>query len=82
MSNLCAGFAGTREYDLALTHCSAAIQINDRNWQAYNNRALTHLRLGHLKAAQHDIDRGLEINPESGQLKRVQKLVRTASIRK
>ncbi len=38
MSNLCAGFAGTQQYDLALTHCSAALEINDSNWQAYNNR--------------------------------------------
>jgi tetratricopeptide (TPR) repeat protein len=82
MSNLCAGFAGTKEYDLALTHCSAALQIDERNWQAYNNRALTHVLLGHLEAAQQDIDRGLQINPESGQLRQVQKLVRAASTRK
>jgi tetratricopeptide (TPR) repeat protein len=82
MSNLCAGYAGTQEYNLALTHCSAALEIDDRNWQAYNNRALAHLKLGDLEAAQQDVDRGLEINPKSGQLKRVQQLVRAASIRK
>ncbi len=82
MSNLCAGFAGTQQYDLALTHCSAALEINDSNWQAYNNRALAHFRLGDLEAAQRDIDRGLELNPKSGQLKRVQQLVQAAPTRK
>ena len=82
MSNLCAGFAGTREYDLALRHCTAALEIDASNWQAFNNRALAHFRLGDLAAAQQDLDRGLALNPESGQLKRVQELVQEASIRK
>jgi Flp pilus assembly protein TadD len=82
MSNLCAGFAGTQEYNLAVAHCNAALEIDDSNWQAYNNRAFAFLRLGDLAAAQKDIDRGLELNPDSGQLKSVQKLVREASIRK
>lgn len=82
MSNLCAGFAGTQEFNLAVAHCNAALEIDDSNWQAYNNRAFAFFRLGDLAAAQKDIDRGLELNPDSGQLKSVQKLVREASIRK
>jgi tetratricopeptide (TPR) repeat protein len=82
MSNLCAGLAGTQKYDQALAHCRAALEIDDRNWQAYNNRALVYFRLGDLAAAQRDIDRGLALNPESGQLKRVQKLVDEAPNRK
>ena len=82
MSNLCAGFAGTQDYDRALTHCSAALEIDDSNWQAYNNRALANFRLGDLEAAQKDIDRGLELNPESRELRGVQKLVWEASTRK
>ena len=82
MSNLCAGFAGTQEYHRALTHCSAALEIDDGNWQAYNNRALASFRLGDLEAAQKDIDRGLELNPESRELRGVQKLVWEASTRK
>ena len=75
MSNLCAGFNGTQEYRRAIEHCSAALELDDSNWQAHNNRALAYFRLGNLEAAQKDIDRGLELNPESGKLKRVQKLI-------
>ena len=82
MSNLCAGFAGTQEYQRALAHCTAALELDDHNWQAYNNRALAYLKLGDLAAARQDVNHGLEINPESGQLKRVQKLIADAKPRK
>ncbi len=82
MSNLCAGLAGNKEYNLAIKHCSAALAIDDTNWQAYNNRALAHIGRGDLEAAQKDIDRGLQINPDSGQLRRVQRLVQAAAPRK
>ena len=75
LSNLCAGFAGTAKYDEAIEHCTSAIEINDGNWQAYNNRAIAHVGLGNVKEAQQDVDRGLELNPESTELRSVQQLV-------
>lgn len=79
LSNLCAGFDGQGEYEQALKHCNEALEIDDDNWQAYNNRALAYLGLGDLERAQQDIDRGLELNPDSTELVRVQQLVDQAS---
>ena len=79
LSNLCAGFDGQQDYEQALAHCNAALEIDDDNWQAYNNRALAHLGLGELDQAQLDIDRGLELNPKAKELRRVQALVDLAS---
>ena len=79
MSNLCAGFAGNQDFNRAITHCSAALEIDDSNWQAYNNRALANFGLGDLEAAQNDIDRGLALNPESRELRGVQQLVQAAA---
>ena len=76
LSNLCAGFAGAAAYDQAIKHCTSAIAINESNWQAYNNRAIAFIGLGLAEEAQEDINRGLELNPESTQLLKVQQLVR------
>jgi tetratricopeptide (TPR) repeat protein len=75
LSNLCAGLAGSAEYNRAITHCTSAIEIDDDNWQAYNNRAIAHIGLGHVLAAQKDINRGLELNPGADELQMVQELV-------
>ena len=75
LSNLCAGLAGSAEYDEAVVHCTSAIEINNGNWQAYNNRAIAHVGLGNVDQAQQDIDRGFELNPDSSELWMVQQLV-------
>ena len=46
LSNLCAGYTGTREHDKALEACNQALEINSVNWRAYNNRALALIGLG------------------------------------
>ena len=75
LSNLCAGFDGTAEYERALVHCTAALEIDARNWQAYNNRAVAYLGLGELEAAEVDISRAVALNPRSGKLRRSQRAV-------
>jgi tetratricopeptide (TPR) repeat protein len=75
LSNLCAGLAGNANYDEAITQCTSAIEINDDNWQAYNNRAIAHIGLGEINEAQQDINRGLKLNPDSSELLMVQQLV-------
>lgn len=79
LSNLCAGLIANGNYTRALDSCNEAIEIDDTNWQAYNNRALTYYRLGRLAAAQEDVVRGLALNPTASQLHRVQQLVRNES---
>ncbi len=75
LSNLCAGFDGTAQYERALAHCTAALKIDRRNWQAYNNRAIAHLGLGQLEAAEADISRAVALNPKSKQLQRARQTV-------
>lgn len=75
LSNLCAGFDGNEQFAKAIAHCTAALEINKRNWQAYNNRAVAHLGLGELEAADADITRAVALNPKSKKLQRVQQAV-------
>jgi tetratricopeptide (TPR) repeat protein len=75
LSNLCAGLAGSAEYEKAIAHCTSAIKLDRDNWQAYNNRAIAHIGLGQIGKAQQDINRGFELNPDSSELFMVQQLV-------
>ncbi|NND37414.1 MAG: tetratricopeptide repeat protein [Gammaproteobacteria bacterium] len=64
-SNLCAGYAGTREYDKALGACGEALALNDRNWRAFNNLALTLTGLGRAHEARRALARAFELRPDS-----------------
>ena len=75
LSNLCAGFVGNGEFQLAVVHCTSALDINEKNWQAYNNRGYAHFKLGDFEAAESDINRGLELKPNAHQLKQIKSLV-------
>jgi len=79
LSNLCAGYVGSREYAEALRYCNRSLRLDDRNWHAYNNRSLAYLGMGDLKNAQRDVEKGLAINPQSSSLKTVEKMVQTAA---
>ena len=65
LSNLCAGYAGTGEYDKALTACDEALGFNERNWRALNNRALALTGLGRAHEARRELDKALALRPES-----------------
>jgi tetratricopeptide (TPR) repeat protein len=58
LSNLCAGFVGSEKYALAIVHCTSALELNEKNWQAYNNRGYAYYKLGDLEAARRDVRRG------------------------
>jgi len=75
LSNLCAAFTGDDQHEEAIRRCAAALELDPRRWQAYNNRALAYLGLGDLEAAERDVATGLSINPESTMLRRVQQLL-------
>jgi tetratricopeptide (TPR) repeat protein len=64
-SNLCAGYALLREWAQALEHCNAAIDLDHRNWQSFNNRAAVHSGLGQYDLALTDLRLGLELEPQS-----------------
>ena len=71
LSNLCAGYLLLEQYETALGYCDQALELNDRHWRSYSNRALIYLRLGRYEESRRDIDRGLSIAPKSRELKTV-----------
>jgi tetratricopeptide (TPR) repeat protein len=75
LSNLCAGFVGLRQYDVAIKHCDESLAINDGNWRTWNNRAAAHMGKGMYDAALKDVEAGLERAPESNTLKKTRTIV-------
>jgi tetratricopeptide (TPR) repeat protein len=64
-SNLCAGYAMLKQWDEALPHCNTALQIDQNNWRAFNNRAAIYVAKGNYEHAMADLRAGLEIAPNS-----------------
>jgi Flp pilus assembly protein TadD len=60
---------------LAIVHCTSALELNENNWQAYNNRGYAYYKLGDLEAARRDVGRGLKLRPNARELIRVERLV-------
>ena len=75
LSNLCAGYVGLRQFELAIKNCSDSLAINDSNWRTWNNRAAAHLGKGMYDAALQDVESGLERAPESFTLKKTRAIV-------
>jgi len=75
LSNLCAGYVGIEEFVKALEYCDQALELNDRNWHAYNNRALALLGIGLVVAARDDLEKGFALNPDSATLAKVARMV-------
>ena len=69
LANLCAGYVLLEQYDTALTYCDSALEENERNWRAYNNRALAYVKLKRFVEAEADIARGQELQPNAWSLK-------------
>ena len=71
LSNLCAGYLLLEQLETALEFCDQALDINDRHWRSYSNRALIYLKLKRYAEAERDLERGLSIAPDSAKLKTV-----------
>ncbi len=71
LSNLCAGYVGTKQYALALQACNAALAIRPLNWRTWSNRALAWLGQGRLAQARRDLEAGLRLAPEAHALQEV-----------
>ena len=70
LANLCAGFAALKQYQRALEYCDQSIAIVDDNWRTWQNRAAANLGLGKVDESLRDIQRGLQINPDSDSLQK------------
>ncbi|MEO1518922.1 MAG: tetratricopeptide repeat protein [Bacteroidota bacterium] len=61
------GFAYIQQqsYEKALTTLTEALQADDADAYAYNNRALAHLKMGQLKKAKSDLEHSKAIDPDN-----------------
>ena len=64
-SNVCAGYAALKRWEVALEHCNRALELDRGNWRTYNNRAAVFVGLKKLDLAMTDVNTGLELAPTS-----------------
>lgn len=67
-SNACAGLARLKQWDDALVHCNAALDLDTSNWRIYNNRASIFVEKGLYELALRDLRAGLALAPHSATL--------------
>jgi len=77
-SNLCAGLAMLERLDEALEACNRALELDDRHWRSYSNRALVYLRQERYPEAERDISAGEQLNPHARTLKTLRAMYRDA----
>jgi tetratricopeptide (TPR) repeat protein len=75
-ANLCAGHAALRQFDKGLEYCNQSLEISDSNWRAWQNRAACHLGLGKIEESLRDLQRGLQISPDSDALQKTLAIAR------
>ena len=73
-SNLCAGYALLEQYPEALSYCDEVLEVNDKYWRAYSNRALVYVKLQRFEEAEQDLLKGEAISPNSKTLRAVRKM--------
>ncbi|WP_417492901.1 hypothetical protein [Maricaulis sp.] len=56
LTNLCAGYAATGEYERAVAACDAALELRADAWRAVNNRGVAHWLAGDHAAATADFN--------------------------
>jgi tetratricopeptide (TPR) repeat protein len=76
LANLCAAYAALREYKTALGHCDESVAILNSNWRTWQNRAAANLGLGNVEEALRDVQRGLQLNPDSESLQKTLAIAR------
>lgn len=76
-ANLCAGYIALKKHERALESCDQSLSITADNWRAWQNRAAANLALGRIEESMRDIERGLEINPESQELQKTLAIARS-----
>ena len=69
LSNLCAGYILLAQYQSALLYCDMLLARNDKNWRAYNNRAVIYIKTNQYDRAERDLARGEALRPGAHTLK-------------
>lgn len=75
-ANLCAGYGALKQYQRALENCDQSLAITQDNWRAWQNRAAANLGLGKIDESMRDIQRGLQLNPDSDALQKTLAIAR------
>ncbi|MGH8185390.1 MAG: hypothetical protein ACREUC_02410 [Steroidobacteraceae bacterium] len=75
-ANLCAGYGALKQYQRALENCDQSLAITQDNWRAWQNRAAANLGLGKIDESLRDIQRGLQLNPDSDALQKTLAIAR------
>ena len=75
MSNLCAGYVLLDDLDKALEYCNRVLELDDRHWKAYSNRALVFVRMKRYDEAEADLQRGEAIAPNARTLRAVRAML-------
>lgn len=75
-ANLCAAYAALKKYERAIENCDQSLAIYDGNWRAWQNRAAAHLGLGKIEESIVDVQRGLQLNPDSEDLQKTLEIAR------
>jgi tetratricopeptide (TPR) repeat protein len=76
LANMCAGHAALRQFAKGLEYCNQSLAISDDNWRTWQNRAACYLGLGRIEESLRDLQRGLEINPDSDALQKTLAIAR------
>ncbi len=69
LSNLCAGYANLGDYETALKYCDILLVRNDKNWRAYNSKALIYVNTKQYDKAESALLKGEAINPDARSMK-------------
>ena len=77
-SNLCAGLAMLERLDEALQACNRALELDERHWRSYSNRALVYLKQERYPEAERDISAGEALNPNARTLRTLRAMYRDA----
>ncbi|HSN72201.1 MAG TPA: tetratricopeptide repeat protein [Steroidobacteraceae bacterium] len=77
-SNLCAGLAMLERLEEALQACDRALQIDDRHWRSYSNRALVYLKQHRYAEAERDIANVEALSPQAHTLEKLRSMYRDA----
>ncbi len=81
LSNLCAAHAAKGEPDIAISFCDESLDMNSRNWRAYNNRSYAYFLKGMLSEATFDLDTAAAINPGAKQLIQLRGMINEVGLR-
>lgn len=76
LANLCAGYAALKQFQKALDFCDQSLAVQEDNWRTWQNRAACHLGLGKIEESLIDLQRGLQLNPDSDALQKTLAIAR------